>query len=285
MNINECMKIIKREIESCISSSSNMGKTYENGSKAKESLIRSSRLIEYLHECVKYELLNNNIKSQNIFPPIGCSNPEIKVTGFLKQKDQDITVVPSNLEKKEVVVDWGPLSHENIKDLFGFEYTSNCLIINVRSQLSSLAKNADTLFERTFAEAMNLHTIYEEMVLGEVYLIPVYEYNESDAKINKVSFSKKKTNIEKYISFFSAISGRKSAADDEYKYERCALLIVDFSSDEPLIYNTTEELKEAKLVSKDFNLNYEKISFKDFIRDLIVIYSSRFDIDNIRDDD
>ena len=28
--------------------------------------------------------------------------------------------------------------------------------------------------------------------------------------------------------------------DDEYKYERCALLVVDFSKEKPVIYNTTD---------------------------------------------
>ena len=34
--------------------------------------------------------------------------------------------------------------------------------------MSSLAKNADTLFERTFAEAMNLHMQYPNIVLSDV---------------------------------------------------------------------------------------------------------------------
>ena len=157
------------------------------------------------------------------------SKPEIKLAGFLKQKNQDITVVPRNIQPQPTEITWGPLSHEGIQDLFGFEYTSNSLVINVRSQLSSLAKNADTLFERTFAEAMNLHLIYKDIVLGDVYLIPVYEYEQSAAKINKVKFSNKRTNLEKYISFFSSVSGRINTDEDEFKYERCALIIADFS--------------------------------------------------------
>ncbi len=283
MNIENCMSIIKKEIELCISTGENEGKIFGNGSLAKESLIRSSRLIGYLHECVKEELVRNKVKSGNIFPPLGRSNPEVKITGFLKQKDQDVTVIPSNVEKEEIVVDWGPLKHENKKDMFGIEYTSNCLVINIRSQLSSLAKNADTLFERTFAEAMNLHTIYKSIVLGEVYLIPVYEYNESDAKNNIVSFSNRKTNLAKYISFFSAINNRLNKDDDEYKYERCALLIVDFSKEKPVIYNTTDELKKDGLIDNDFDLELEDISFLSFAEDILKKYGERFELSNIID--
>ncbi len=285
MDIENCLNIIKKEIEMCISIGENEGRIFDNGSLAKESLIRSSRLIGYLHECVKEELICHKVKSGNIFPPLGSSHPEIKITGFLKQKDQDITIIPSNVDKEEILVDWGPLKHENTKDSFGINYTSNCLIINVRSQLSSLAKNADTLFERTFAEAMNLHTIYKNIVLGEVYLIPVYEYNESDAKNNIVSFSTRKTNLAKYISFFSAINDRVNSEDDEYKYERCALLIVDFSKEIPKIYNTTEELKEDGLISDDFDLELGDISFLNFVEDILHKYSERFDISNIVDVD
>ena len=281
MKMEECLFKIKKELELCILTGKNNGKVLENGSRAKMSLIRSSRLIGYLHEWVKYELINNGVKPGNIFPPLGNSVPEIKITGFLKQKDQDITVIPSGLKKHEQVIDWGPLGHENKKDPFGAEYTANCLIINVRSQLSSLAKNADTLFERTFAEALNLHIIHKDIVLGEVYLIPVYEYNEADAKRNKVSFSSKKTNLEKYISFFTAINNRKSSEDAEYKYERCTLLIVDFSRDIPKIYNTTEELKADNLISLDFDLKLEDLSFSNFVSDLLYKYAERFNIFNI----
>ena len=45
--------------------------------------------------------------------------------------------------------------------------------------MSSLAKNADTLFERIFAKSLNLHMRYPNIVLGEVYLIPVYEYDDN----------------------------------------------------------------------------------------------------------
>ena len=149
------------------------------GAKGKESMIRSSALINLIHDAVKYELQQQGLAPANIYPHFHQTKPEIKLAGFLKQKDQDVCVIPSNIPKAPLTINWGPMAFQNKRDLYGHEYSTNTLVINVRSQMSSLAKNADTLFERTFAEALNLHMRYPEMVLGEVYLIPTHEYHMS----------------------------------------------------------------------------------------------------------
>ena len=149
--------------------------------------------------------------------------------------------------------------------------------------MSSLAKNADTLFERTFAEALNLHLRYYEMVLGEVYLIPTHEYDDELVKLHKIGFKKYRVNLEKYISFFSAMNNRtlEEDQDDDYKYERVALLIVDFNRPEPKLYTSTQELVEDGLLDKEFVLDYSEISYPKFSEDILSIYSERFDINNI----
>lgn len=281
MDINECLLKIKTEIERCISTGKNLDKVFDNGLLAKESFIRSSRLINYLHETVKNELVKKHIIIDNIFPPVGCSKPEVKLTGYFKCKKQDITVIPSNIKKEKTKITWGPLAHENIRDEYGARYTENCLVINVRSQLSSLAKNSDTLFERTIAEAINLHIMYPHIVLGEVYLIPVYQYDQEAAKNNKIKFCKRATNLEKYISFFKSVSERKDHGDG-FKYERCALIIVDFSKDIPILYSTTKQLKKDHLVNKNFDVELKSISFQKFTADLLKQYSLRFNIHNIK---
>lgn len=272
---------MKKMLEEAIATSYVNGSMKANGALAKEGLIRSKALINELHECVKKSLQEQGVFAKNIFPPINSTSPELKLSGFLKKKDQDICVVPSNIEPKRTKITWGPLAFEGETDLYGKEYTENTLIINVRSQMSSLAKNADTLFERTFAETTNLHTIYPEAILGEVYLIPVYEYDQEFAKKNIVKYKENRTNLEKYISFFTAINGRNDSSDDIYKYERCALIIVDFSHEEPIIYNSTDMLKRDGLVSPSFPLELADISYDNFIEDLLEIYNQRFKIDNI----
>lgn len=279
--INETATKMKNLLESAITTNTVGGQLKSDGLKAKESLIRSSTLINLLHESVKHSLASEGITVTNIYPPIGHSKPELKVAGFLKKKDQDVCVVPSNIPKQRNQITWGPLQFENEFDPYGQDFIDNTLIINVRSQMSSLAKNADTLFERTFAESTNLHTQYKSAVLGEVYLIPVFEYDESVMKNNEVKFKTRRTNLEKYISFFNALNNRKNTEDNIYKYEKCTLIIVDFSRDVPKIYNTTQELIDDGLISPRFNIELKELSYENFFKDILATYAARHDIKNL----
>ncbi len=251
------------------------------GARGKESMIRSSVLINLIHDAVKNELIEKGVHPYNIFPPFGKSKPEIKMAGFLKQKDQDVCVLPANIQKKPIIINWGPLKFENKKDPYGFDFSTNSLVINVRSQMSSLAKNSDTLFERTFAEAQNLHMRYKDIVLGEVYLIPTHEYDDTLVKQNLVGFKKNHTNIEKYISFFNSINNR-TLKGENYEYERCTLLIVDFSKAQPKLYQNSAELKKDGLISPSFGIEYATLAFNTFAEDILNIYASRYDINNLR---
>lgn len=250
------------------------------GAKGKESIIRSSELINLIHDAVKYEFIEAGVDPYNIFPPLYQKKPELKLAGFLKQKDQDICIVPSNIQRVPTVIDWGPLSYEEKNDPFGYDYSENTLVINVRSQMSSLAKNSDTLFERTFAEAQNLHMRYPSIVLGEVYLIPTHEYDDELVKYNRVGFKSQQTNIEKYISFFNSINNRPNRGED-YLYERCALLIVDFNREQPHLYRNSSELLRDGLISPYFSIEYSTLNFQNFTSDILEIYKNRFDINNL----
>lgn len=250
------------------------------GASGKQSIIRSSELINLIHDAVKFELVNAGVNPANIYPPLGERKPEMKMAGFFKQKDQDVCVVPSNIDKRPVAIDWGPMAWETKTDQYGFEYSTNTLVINVRSQMSSLKKNSDTLFERTFAEAQNLHMRYPNIVLGEVYLIPVHEYDDKFVKQKKVVFSTQKTNIEKYISFFNAINNRPFNGG-EYAYERCALLIVDFNRKQPYLFKNSDELRQAGYLSKKFDIEYATLNFPNFVRDILNVYGKRYNINNI----
>ena len=251
-----------------------------DGENGKSSIIRSSTLINLIHDAVKHELIKHGANPDNIYPKLGESRPEIKIAGFLKQKNQDVCIIPSNIEMKRESINWGPVATEGVFDQYGFEFSQNILVVNVRSQLSSLAKNSDTLFERTFAEALNLHLRYPEMVLGEVYLIPVYEYDDLMVKNRQVGFKISKTNIEKYISFFHAMNGRIDG-DEDYKYERASLLIVDFTRDTPKLYRTTQELRDDGLISDEFKIGVESLSFDTFADDILKTYAQRFNLGNI----
>ncbi len=250
------------------------------GVKGKESMIRSSQLINLIHDAVKYELIQQRIAPSQIMPNFGQTKPEIKLAGFLKQKDQDVCVVPFNIKKSPLTINWGPMAFQQKRDPYGFDYSNNTLVINVRSQMSSLAKNADTLFERTFAEAQNLHMRYPNMVLGEVYLIPIHEYDDEQVKYNGVAFKEHQTDVEKYISFFNSVNNRKIGEPD-YKYERCALLVVDFSQKQPKLYRNSDELKKDHIISSSFAIEYATLAFDHFVNDLLTIYKARFNLNNL----
>lgn len=186
MDINEALKRIKVELEEAITTAVFNGKPCSNGNTAKQALIRSQRLINYIHESIKIELINYGVNPDKIYPHLNSTKPEIKIQGFLKAKNQDICIVPN------------PKILQNESDI------EKVLIVNARSQLSSLQKNIDTLYERTFAEALNLHLQYAKQCLGEVYLIPTHEYDDRAMVDNQVKF-KKVSRIEHYIQMFQAL--------------------------------------------------------------------------------
>lgn len=185
------LKEIKTLFENTIISAVFNNESYSNGLEAKEALIRSQKLIGYLHKYVKEEFEAYGIPSSRI-----CMNDsndgksELQLMGQIKQKKQDVCIIPCDVEKKEEDINWGVLQGLGCVVPYGFEFTERTIAINVRSQLSSLNKNVDTLFERTYAEPLNLHLRCENMCLGEVYMIPLYEYDDSEMKNNRVSFKK-----------------------------------------------------------------------------------------------
>ena len=285
MNIEQAANNIKKDLELAItdqivngSKADSKGRPFLNGVSAKQSLIRSSKLINYVHEFVKHELIRNDIEESLIFPPLGFSKPEIKLTGMFKQKDQDVCVKPNGISAERTLIEWGPMINSGLYCNYGGNYAERVLSINVRSQLSSLEKNSDTLFERMFAEALNLHELYPKIVMGEVYVIPDYEYDDQAMVRNKVEFKSRKTNLEKYINFFYYLSGRNEAdlKEDKQKYERCALVIIDFRGDTARVYKNTAELKAEGLVRSDFGIELAEISAENFIEDLLDIYNTRF---------
>lgn len=251
------------------------GSILKAGIKGKTSMIRSSRPILNIHEAVKQQLVNNGVNPQLIHPPVGCRSPELKLAGALKQKDQDICIVPNNLEQVTELMEIGLL--QGVEDAFGEEFTKRTLTINVRSQISSIQKNFDTLYERTFSEAQNLHERCPEIVLGEVYMIAIPEYNEKVIKDNKVRFNNIRSRmVEKYIKSFKAITDRTDVAKHFYQYEATCLLIVDFSKNIPKIYHSTDELIAEGLLPKDTSIKYEGLEWANFSHKLITVYESRF---------
>lgn len=248
------------------------------GTEAKNNLIRSQQPIKLLHEVVKSELIRYGVDRNSIKPSLGLSAGELKLAGFFKQKDQDICVLPSAARPCVETLKFEGILYGK-RDLYGQNCTERTLSINVRSQLSSSAKNFDTLYERTYAEALNLHLRCPQMILGEFYMIAVKEYDSDAANNNRVQYKNIRgiaNHIQKYLLSFEAINGRRNPDIDHYKYERVCLLIVDFSQDIPKIYNTDEELRADGLLPTGSTASIEKLSFPNFIPDMLKLYKDRF---------
>lgn len=251
-------------------------KTYRNGIEAKTALIRSESLIQRIHETTKISLNQELAKrhlNYTLHPPIGSTSPELDVWGLLKKKKQDIVVL-FNKVRRELISD-GALKGQY--DELGQRATRNAIVIGVRSQLSSVAKNFDTLMERAFAETLNLRLRHPYLVMGEVYLLAVKEYDEQKMKRNTIQWKDRYTQVEKFISIFNAMSNRTNCENivDAYKYERSVLLLVDFSTNPSTIYKNIDDLKSDGVVSQRFNENYTNLSPVSFSKDIIDIYIDR----------
>ncbi|MGI8655679.1 MAG: restriction endonuclease [Pyrinomonadaceae bacterium] len=238
-----------------------------NGEAGKLSVIRSQKPIKLIHDAVQSELVANQAALTSI-------KAELTLYGLLKKKSQDIVVFPSNLSRQTEVISDGFLKGET--DIYGRAFTERTLSINIRSQLSSLNKNFDTLYERTFAESLNFHLRCPNMCLGEVYMIPVYEYDVADAQRHIVSFSKSIGRIEKYLLAFNAINGRIAVNSDHHKYEQVCLLVVDFRQTPPKIYSSDVDLRTDGLLSQSSAASITNLTFQNFVPSLLQTYGSRF---------
>lgn len=265
ITIQEAVDSFKRLIEDSIR---------KGGINAKEAMIRSSKPINYIHEAVKSDLIRSGIAPQRIYPPLGNTKPELRLAGFIKQKHQDVCVAPNGYNPEEETLTEGILREAT--DYYGRDYTERTISINIRSQMSSLAKNFDTLYERTIAEAQNLHVRCPKMVLGEVYMIPVKEYDAVAMKANAVRYINKIGAVEKYIRSFQAINGRPDYTKDDYKYERVCLLLVDFEQSPAKIYSTNNDLYNSGLLPPASNANIEALSWEMFTTSLLNNYNERF---------
>lgn len=267
MTIQDAVNQIKVLVENAI---------LDGGEVKKISVIRSSALINCIHEAVKRQIQQYGVEDSRIHPPIGNTKGELKLAGFLKAKHQDVCISP---QVNSVVP-----SRENLNnglmfgmtDEFGTDYTERVIAINIRSQLSSMAKNFDTLYERTFAEPINLHMRCPRMVLGEVYMIPTYEYSTSGAQDHRIEFVKGINSVEKYVRAFQAINSRHTTTGEYHKYERVCLLVVDFSQKTPKIYSSDAELISDGFLQPGTDASIEGLVFDGFINDLMNIYQSRF---------
>lgn len=102
-------------------------------------MIRTQQPICILHDAAKAEFIRRGVNPDFINPPYGEHSGELKLAGFFKCKDQDICILPNNITAEEEILMFDGILRGQ-KDPYGFELTERILSVNVRSQLSSIAK-------------------------------------------------------------------------------------------------------------------------------------------------
>jgi hypothetical protein len=213
---------------------------------------------------------------------LGKSAPELKISGFIKAKNQDVVVLFDGDKKAPEQIQDGPLAGE--RDEAGRLQSERSIVIGVRSQMSSVAKNFDTLMERAFAETLNLRLRLPGLTMGEVYVLPVVEYDDTAMQHNVVAWKARSVSVAKFIRTFLAITHRapENPQADLYKYERSALVLVDFRINQPRIYLTLDELRREGLVPENFQGDFVRLSPDGFARDILDIHTARHPVRNRR---
>ncbi len=271
MTLQDCLNNIKTTVENAITT---------NGTAGKTSVIRSQGVINMLHEVVKTSLIQSGVNSTLIHPPLGQSNGERTLAGFLKFKKQDICVFPNNKPQLREPLDFNGLYATGVSEPYGELFTEHILSVNVRSQLSSIGNNIDTMYERTYAEPLNLHRRLPKMVLGEVYLLSVRELNSAQVALRNVAYKTHTASvgryIERYIKGFAALNMRSSQRDDDFKYERVALILADFSQTPVKIYRNNAELISDGILPAGSTANMANLSYDGFVDRLRLVYDKRF---------
>ena len=271
MTLQDCVNNIKTTVENAITI---------NGTSGKTSVIRSQGVINVLHEVVKTSLIQNGVHADLIHPPLSQSNGEKTLAGFLKFKKQDICVFPKNKPEILEPLDFSGLYATGVTEPYGELFTEHILSVNVRSQLSSIGSNIDTMYERTYAEPLNLHRRLPKMVLGEVYLFSVRELDSSQVALNNVAYKPHTDSvgryIERYIKGFAALNMRSGQRDDDFKYERVALILADFSQTPVKIYRNNAELNSEGILPVNSTADMNNLSYDGFVDRLLKVYNRRF---------
>jgi hypothetical protein len=225
---------------------------YEQSGEDSINEIRSGSIIEILENWCADELHREGIAESAIAH-------NFKASGFFKTKEQDVSV---RCQKS------GCQIHS----------TMPTLSLNVRSQLSSIQKNYDTLFERLVAEALNLHLASPEHVAGYLYLVPLTGYDEKALKAGRISFTEHYQR-KKYVESFEKINLRSSVNDKEWKYERICLLTTDFSMDppEPVIGLPVAPLDRNLYSGLDLKRVWTCLDYRDLFSNLVEIARTRWD--------
>jgi hypothetical protein len=145
---------------------------------------------------------------------------EVTIFGSHKPKDVDVAVIEPNN---------GPL-----------------LLIGVRSQMSSVAKNVLTYYEGIVGECISLQDRYPLAVHGYAYLHPLRPI--------KVGRETESIDHRRYALLYESITGRDGHSFKDIKgvFDQFAYLVVDFDADPPVL---RDDLVKASVPKTDLQIS------------------------------
>lgn len=213
-----------------------------------ERAVRSGSFISPIHDVCARELARNGLAESNLVPAPGhggylpprskeiVEEARTKVRGRLRgasfatlreQLLTDLDQIEKQRRKRRLRVLGGYLEKE-IDVCYIVEDTGPLLAISVKSQMSSIAKNAINRFEEYVGDAANLHTRYPLLVLGFLLLVPVSDetFDETGAP---------KDLLYRVEALLEQATGRVTGANPG-SYEASTLLVVDFNQTPPTIH-------------------------------------------------
>jgi hypothetical protein len=195
-------------------------KAYKSGPTA----VRTGRVISPLHAYCAYELRRTSFKgkqlpSQFIHPPPPPSKAAaqqlILKAAKTKAPPKRLNIVGAYMPKEIDVALVPP-------------YSGPLLAVSVKSQMTSIAKNATNRFEEYIGDATNLHSRFPMLVFGFVMMLPVG--NET------IKAGKPTDTLTKIAALLERANGREKSDEPPGGYDASALILVDYSASPPKLH-------------------------------------------------
>lgn len=199
--------------------------------------VRSQKFIKTLHGYIAEEMearLTARARKEGI-----QVLQEESIHGAFKAKDMDVAVIhPKN----------GPL-----------------MLVGVRSQMSSIGKNALTYYQDILGECKGLQEKFPSAIYGYVYLHPLRSI--------KPGLEKENIRHDRWAKLYASFTGRKEAKDTSGKFDQFAYMVVDFNPTgiklmDELIHEAvpTVDMAVSTFVDRMVKTYQERFSYLDYFK-------------------
>lgn len=225
-----------------------LGQAYAAYRANPEKAVRSGKFIGPIHAFCARELERLGLIPENLVPHPeegGYLSPTLRrfTSGLRGRVTARLRATQLSVSRKQVLGDLdtevdaarrrrlrvlGGYMEKEIDVCYIVEDTGPLLAVSVKSQMSSIAKNTINRFEEYVGDATNLHTRYPMLVLGFLLLVPV---NEETFRGGEPTDA-----LLRVTRLLEQAAGRVDPSGTPGSYEACALLVVDFASDPPVIH-------------------------------------------------